>query len=104
MTTRSTVAVQTQEGILSIYVHYDGYPERMLPILNNFFNTHFDTMNLIKQGSGSFLAENGIENTYKEEYQIHKNIEAWKNFRKEQWCEYGYLFDNETKSWTHNIL
>ena len=33
MSTRSIVAAQTEKGLVGVYVHFDGYPEGRLPVL-----------------------------------------------------------------------
>lgn len=34
MSTRSIVAAQTEKGLVGVYVHFDGYPESRLPVLD----------------------------------------------------------------------
>jgi hypothetical protein len=36
MATRSHIYVETNDGYLGVYCHYDGYPETMVPTLNTF--------------------------------------------------------------------
>lgn len=56
MATRSNIALKTAEGTwLSIYVHWDGYPSNMLPILNNHYKDYDKTLKMIMQGNRSFL-------------------------------------------------
>jgi len=110
MATRSNIAIVLNDDIvLSIYCHYDGYPEHHLPILTNHYNTYEKVIALICGGDISVLDErcDGEEghsfNTPTKGQTIYygrDRKESWdnvapkvkliSNFVSE---EYGYLFD-----------
>ena len=54
MATRSNIGIEYSDGkIETIYCHYDGYPEHMVPLLENY---HYnDVRELLEQGDMSYL-------------------------------------------------
>ena len=74
MSTRSTINVQTTEGIKSIYCHWDGYSEHHMPILTESYNTQEKVEALISLGNLSSL---------------HKSID----------CPEGHSFSNPIKGY-----
>ena len=58
MATRSNIAYKTPEGkILSIYSHWDGYPEHNGELLRRFYNTTDKVKALVALGSISSLGQ-----------------------------------------------
>jgi hypothetical protein len=56
MATRSTISMMKEDGsILSIYCHWDGYPDNQLPLLENYYNTKEKIEALLSLGNLSFL-------------------------------------------------
>lgn len=55
MTTRSTISLQTEKGIKTIYCHWDGYPSHHMPILEECYNTFKKVEALINLGNLSSL-------------------------------------------------
>lgn len=121
MGTRSSIAIKTDDGIKSIYCHWDGYIEHNGELLNEFYNTTDKVNELIALGDLSSLgsqigqahdfdAQSGPEPELDltanwcmaygrdrgesgTEYSVHDNIGEWVDSRTESWCEYFYLFD-----------
>jgi hypothetical protein len=58
MATRSTISIEENGKIRSIYCHWDGYPTNNGAILLEHYNTSDKVNELINLGSLSFLAEN----------------------------------------------
>jgi hypothetical protein len=110
MSTRSTINLQTTEGMIkSIYCHFDGYPLHHMTILTNYYNTYEKVEELINLGDLSVLdisiekpkghsfetpikgyciaygRDRGEDNV---DYCIHHNIDS---INKQQ---YNYLFIN----------
>ena len=56
MSTHCGIAVLTEEGYITIYCHNDGYPEHMLPILNNNYNSEELALELVGYGDASFIS------------------------------------------------
>jgi hypothetical protein len=106
MATRSTIAQLNKDGtITSIYCHWDGYPEGVGSVLDNHYNTDEMVDKLLNIGDISTLCEN-IDQTMKNSYRVtnnnpdlicdkitHTDLRDWLDFRKNNWCEYGYLWD-----------
>ena len=57
MSTRSYVGFQDKDTgkIRAIYTHYDGYPDRVLPILNNHFTTAKKVEAIVERGQARWL-------------------------------------------------
>jgi hypothetical protein len=59
MSTPSRIAVKLSDNTsyMSIYCHWDGYPEYMMPILTNNYNDEKIAKKLVGFGSASVIAE-----------------------------------------------
>ena len=57
MSTHCGIAIKTEKGYETIYVHSDGYPEHMWPILTENYNSEELAVKLIGGGDASFIAE-----------------------------------------------
>lgn len=57
MSTNSTVAVKTDSGYESIYVHWDGYFDYMYPMLSENYASWERAQALVSFGDASFIAE-----------------------------------------------
>jgi hypothetical protein len=58
MSTNATISVITPEGkVLSVYNHWDGYPDYLLDMLTKHYNTLTDAMALVKPGNISSVRE-----------------------------------------------
>lgn len=57
MSTPAAVAVHTEDGYVTIYVHNDGYFDYMYPLLSTYYDTDERAQNLVKFGDASFLAK-----------------------------------------------
>ena len=55
MSTQCGVAIKTEKGYETIYVHSDGYPEYMLPMLTNNYNSEELAAKLVSFGDASFI-------------------------------------------------
>ena len=124
MATRSSISLQRDNGeIISVYCHWDGYPEYNGKILKEHYTTMEKIEKLIALGNMSSLAENiypavGQEHSYSNPQEnvcvfyhrdrnedwkhtqpaIHNSVEEMIRFYKNSWCEYHYLFiDGEWK-------
>jgi hypothetical protein len=58
MSTQCGVAIKTEKGYETIYVHSDGYPEYMWPMLTENYNSEAWAHKLVDSGDASFIAEN----------------------------------------------
>jgi hypothetical protein len=57
MSTQCGVAIKTDKGYETIYVHSDGYPEYMWPMLTENYNSEELAKKLVSMGDASYIAE-----------------------------------------------
>lgn len=57
MSTQCGVAIKTEKGYETIYVHSDGYPEYMWPILTEHYNSEEAAKKMISFGDASYIDE-----------------------------------------------
>lgn len=55
MSTHCNIAVKTEEGYETIYVHYDGYESHMYPMLTNNYNSEESAKALVDLGDASSI-------------------------------------------------
>jgi hypothetical protein len=114
MATRSSIAVKTDNGIRSIYCHWNGFPDYNGAVLNEHYTSPEKIAQLIDLGDLSYLSDEvGTEpqdfNNPNSDITLaygrdrgetdvdavtHPNIESWADLRKSSGCEYGYLWEN----------
>jgi hypothetical protein len=63
MSTNSTVAVKTDTGYESIYVHWDGYFDYMYPMLSENYASWERAQALVSFGDASFIAKRIMPST-----------------------------------------
>jgi hypothetical protein len=117
MATRSRIGVQLKDGsVLSVYCHWDGYPEWNGKKLKEHFNSYEQAAELIDGGDISSLwtdkdweqkemqsralyyAERGEEDT---EPNLDNSFQAFISGVNDSWADYAYLFaDGEWKCYT----
>jgi|TARA_B110000238_G_scaffold162210_1_gene176444 hypothetical protein len=112
MSTRSTIAVKTDEGkFLAVYCHWDGYPTHNGVILNEKYNTTDKVAKLVAGGDMSSLADSGKSGKLKNPVYYADRGEAWSDvepvffdtaqqwtdYYSDSWCEYYYLWNG--KEW-----
>lgn len=57
MSTQCGVAIKTEKGFETIYVHSDGYPEYMWPMLTENYNSEELAAKLVSLGDASYIDE-----------------------------------------------
>ncbi len=117
MATRSRIGVQLKDGsVLSVYCHWDGYPEWNGKKLKEHFNSYEQAAELIDGGDISSLwtdkdweqkemqsrplyyAERGETDT---EPNLDNSLQAFIKGVNDSWGDYAYLFaDGEWKCYT----
>lgn len=55
MSTQCGIAIKTEKGYETIYVHSDGYPEYMWPMLTENYNSEELAAKLVGMGDASFI-------------------------------------------------
>jgi hypothetical protein len=113
MATRSTIAVWAEEGIHSIYCHWDGYPEGVGLVLKENYTDIEKINELIELGDLSSLGpEIGERHLFDSdpgdwckaygrdrgetlfvEAKFHDGLHEWIDYHKDSVCSYGYLWN-----------
>ena len=103
--TRSQIGKIAKNGkITSVYMHYDGYPDHMLPQIKKGYKDGKNVDILLKKGGGSFLeADPSKINFYGDKAQLKgdaKNMEKYiKGASYDGGAEYVYLYDERDGKW-----
>jgi hypothetical protein len=58
MSTQCGIAIKTEKGYDTIYVHSDGYPEYMWPMLTDHYNSEELAAKLVSMGDASYISDN----------------------------------------------
>lgn len=101
MTTQCRFGILNADGTVeSAEVYYDGYPNHMIPMLNQYSEK---IRELLKMGDLSELKASGPIRS--EDYihgkgsERHQNIEAYLNYAHKNGSRYAYLFDKRWRTW-----
>jgi hypothetical protein len=121
MATRSTIGRITEQGIESIYCHWDGYPDGVGATLREHYTSESKIEKLFNLGDLSALAEDiGKKQDFEKrtegwclaygrdrgetetESKFHDTVAEWIEYRDSNGCEYGYFWNGS--EWTvHSI-
>jgi len=118
MATRSTIAIQNQDGtVTAIYCHWDGYPSHNGRILQENYTTEAQVRELLALGDLSSLGETIGEKVDFDDYDSHKgqcvaygrdrgesgvDQVIYRNYKSVEKQAYNYLFDPENGKWQVN--
>ena len=103
--TRSQVGKITKRGkIESVYMHYDGYPDHMLPTIKKGYKDVKNVNLLLRNGGGSGLEADPNKINFYGDKQVMKgdakNIETYiKSASYDGGAEYVYLYDERDGKW-----
>ena len=103
--TRSQVGKIGKNGkITSVYMHYDGYPDHMLPTIKKGYSDGKNVDILLKKGGGSGLeADPAKINFYGDKATTQGNVKNIKKYIKDAeydgGAEFVYLFDERDGKW-----
>jgi hypothetical protein len=101
--TRSQVGVIKGGKIISVYVHYDGYPSNMKDGLKKHMKDEKDVMTLIKKGGARGIYDDKDIEYYGNMKPMKgdvKNIDDYvKNAGNEASADYVYLYNTADKKW-----
>ena len=92
-------------NIVSVYTHYDSYPENMLPLIKKGYMKGGSPLDAVIDGGNSSGLESDPSkmNFYGEDDKLNGNIKDIKRYVRtasDQWgAEYIYLFDEKSKKW-----
>ena len=111
MSTQCGIAIKTEKGYDTIYVHSDGYPEYMWPMLTKNYNSEELAAKLVSMGDASYISDNiepkGPHSFEKPDYDVccfyHRDRgESWSDvsptsFSKREMFNgfyYSYIWEN----------
>ena len=103
--TRSQIGIINKRGkIESVYMHYDGYPDHMLPTIKKGYRDGKNVSLLLKKGGGSGLdADPSKINFYGDKTTMKgdmKDIDKYLYDAADRaGAEYVYLYDEKSKKW-----
>ena len=106
MATRSRIATKRDNGLESIYCHWDGYPEGVGATLKEHYTDQAKIDELIALADLSALGETPAEehttsyNRWRDEgttTKTHKTLAEAKKYAKEQWVEYLYVWNGKER-------
>ena len=111
MSTSAAILQEVDGGYRSIYIHWDGYPEHMMPMLEN-YNTDEKLNELLDFGNCSSIGENIHDSTFycRDKGENFENNRAQltqgtsleiKNLYSVQ---YVYIFEDDKWKWKHAFL
>jgi hypothetical protein len=86
MSTQCGVAIKTDKGYETIYVHNDGYPDYMWPMLTENYNSKELATQLVSLGDASYIAE-------------HMDTALPHSFNKPQWDTCCFYHRDRGEKW-----
>ena len=103
--TRSQIGLINKKGkIQSVYMHYDGYPDHMLPTIKKGYMNAGAVKNILKKGGASYLKPKFSEiEFYGDKATLNGDVEKINKFIKDAnydgGAEFVYLFDERDGKW-----
>ena len=103
--TRSQIGIISKSGkIESVYMHYDGYPDHMLPTIKKGYMNPGTVKMLLKKGGGSFLeADPSKINFYGDKTTMKGDVKKIDDYiydaSDKAGAEFVYLYDMGSKKW-----
>lgn len=103
--TRSQIGLINKKGkITSVYMHYDGYPDHMLPTIKKSYMNAGAVKNILKKGGASYLKPKFSEiEFYGDKATLDGDVEKINKFIKDAnydgGAEFVYLFDERDGKW-----
>ena len=103
--TRSQIGIINKRGkIESVYMHYDGYPDHMLPVIKKSYMNVGAVKNILKKGGASYLKPKFSEiEFYGDKVTMKgdaKDVAKYiKNAEYDGGAEYVYLYDERDGKW-----
>jgi hypothetical protein len=96
--------IDKKGNIVSVYTHYDSYPENMLPLIKKGYMKGQNVDAVLQGGNSSGLeADPDSMNFYGEDDQLNGNVKSFDRYVRtaaNDWgAEYVYLWDERSKEW-----
>ena len=96
--------IDKKGNIVSVYTHYDSYPEHMLTVIKKGYMKGQNVDAVLQGGNSSGLeADPDSMNFYGEDDQLNGNVKSFDRYirtAQNEWgAEYVYLWDERSKEW-----
>lgn len=121
MSTRSSIGILKDGKVRQVYCHCDGYIEHNGYILFSHYNSSDKVEKILELGDLSFLTkqleptgehsfddpEGGVTVAYHRDRGEKLNepkemtIDEYKEYLKDSWCEFAYLYDTRNDTWLY---
>ena len=101
MATHALIALQSHSSFHAAYLHFDGTPENLRPILHQHFNTIGKIKDLIQPGALKSISLDG-KTSFLDEYAEMIEVETEKALfskAKEFWAQYVFVYEPALKNW-----
>lgn len=98
MATRAFIAIPIKDGYKIVYVHWDGYPENIIPLLQNYNPSQLDL--LISMGAISSLGKDINSTTFYHRDRGEELTIKYTSLINFEEVNYTYIYDPKTHSFT----
>ena len=101
MATHALIALQSHSSFHAAYLHFDGTPENLRPILHQHFNTIGKIKELIQPGALKSISQDG-KTSLLDEYAEMIEVETEKvlfSKAREFWAQYVFVYEPALKNW-----
>ena len=101
MATHALISLRSHSSFHVAYLHFDGNPEKLGPILKSHFNTVGKIRNLVQLGAIKSIAHDGKTTTLDENLGMMEVETEKKLFSraKEFWAQYVFIYEPALKNW-----
>ena len=101
MATHALIALRSHSSFHAAYLHFDGSPEKLGPILKAHFNTVGKIRELIQLGAIKSIAQDGEKTLLDDNIGLMEVNTEKKLFykAKEFWAQYVFVYEPALKNW-----
>ena len=101
MATHALIALRSHSSFHAAYLHFDGSPEKLGPILKAHFNTVGKIRELIELGAIKSIAQDGEKTLLDDNVGLMEVDKEKKLFpkAKEFWAQYVFVYEPALKNW-----
>ena len=101
MATHALIALRSHSSFHAAYLHFDGSPEKLGPILKAHFNTVGKIRELIQLGAIKSIAQDGEKTLLDDNVGLMEADTGKKLFpkAKEFWAQYVFVYEPALKNW-----
>ena len=101
MATHALIALRSHSSFHAAYLHFDGCPEKLGPILKAHFNTVGKIRELIQLGPIKSIAQDGEKTLLDDNVGLMEADTEQKLFSKAKdfWAQYVFVYEPALKNW-----